>query len=518
MNETLFIPYGFVKIQKLPFDLWKKIRNINTKDDFISFLKENKDLISEFIGTKDRNNIFNKNTLNWSSIKYIYGILSSKILRGGGSNLTSWGLWCYTEGDVLEFQRINKSEKRILVIQNRIKFTLSPYILLIGGKYYKQLKESSQLIHHSIAGNTESIIESNKNANLYGIDKVIKEQSNNNRIKVFSNYKICGKVDYIVHINKNNELKFVPIDVNDLHGGLCWIDLFRRYYEQYFGEIKKEDHEILYYFVSSFISYYESVKGKPPGNILICLDDLERWNQDNGLNYIKIKEFTQEILKEREVDANISISYLENYKGCLANYKRNHKIEIQTIDEDDGSLSENFTDKIDLVVRIYRRLYDTKNNKFYTTREFLGKNPPFVIYDPEELRPAYYKENVHKIFQNIYLRDRLKDLVLLPDLIGVYSLKQKDLTNKIFHDVFEKGYDDFVIKLNEKTPYTNISAFFFSAKNDLHKLFLADTIQKLRDNVKDINNIIVEPLYGSGFLDDNLKIEIRTVNVQNLNI
>lgn len=510
--KTRFIPYGFVKIQNTPFSLWNDLKIIEEKDEFANFFNHNKHLICEYIGKRDAKKLLEQHNLTWSSIIYLYGLISSKILRGGGSNLTTWSFWCYGGADdIFELRKIIDQEQT-LNLQNRVSFKLSPYVLYIGGKYYKNLKHASESIHGFVAENAEEYILNDPKIDLDEMDKLIKIQNNAKFLSGDSKLKICGKVDFTVS-KKLDDYFFYPIDVNDLHGGLFWIDEFSRFYRKYSKKIIKPQNSILYYFANSFIDYFKYTTGKYPINILICLDDFERWNQDNGLNYIMIKNEALRILKVNNIKANIFFSYLEDYQKCMVNFKDNHKIKIRVLNEDDGSQSNEYQEKIDMVVRIYRKFYDT-TNKYTTTRNFLGDMPPFIIYDPEEIRPAYYKENVHKIFRNIFLRETLDDSIILPSIIGEYNLRENSLSAKIFNDVRNSGNNDFVFKLNEKTQYTGLSAHFFSANNKLHEVFLQKLIDKMAKNIKDIDTVIVEPHYGAGLFEQNKKIEIRTINVQ----
>ena len=213
------------------------------------------------------------------------------------------------------------------------------------------------------------------------------------------------------------------------------------------------------------------------------------------------------------VGCSIGLSYMSNYKDSLYKYAETGNIEIPLINEESGILTDNIMCNIDIVVRIYRKLQDKADNTIYTTRQILKKPLPFLIYDREEIRPAYYKDNVHAAINNI--KTELNEgLVVLPKLIGAYSIDESNLANRIISDVLKAGYNEFVVKLNEKTPYTDISTLFFCAENELHKRILKDNIANMQEKILDVRYIIVEPLYGSGFIEGK-KIEIRTVNIAN---
>ena len=159
MSKSIFIPYGFVKIQKLPISLWDELKIVENESDFITYLNNHWDTLELLICSKDTYGVRVKSHLNWSSIKHIYGILTSKILRGGGSKLTSWSLWCYTEENTIKFDKLDNTDCLPLKLPNRIDFKLSPIILRIGGDYFSQLKESSTLIHNSVLANIDDLIQ-----------------------------------------------------------------------------------------------------------------------------------------------------------------------------------------------------------------------------------------------------------------------------------------------------------------------------------------------------------------------
>ena len=507
----MFIPYGFVKIQKLPLDLWQELKGADTEESFVDFILENKDILFEYIGSKDQKKLQGGEKVSWSTLRYLYGVVSSYILRGGGSKLTTWSLWSYSDDEVFEFLDLPSMPKQELDIEGRAKFKLDSKVLLIGGKYYQALKKASTLIHDSVISNIYDYL-GDKPLSFEEGDRLIKENTKGKKIKIHPNLKMCGKVDFVIEFDQGDDPIFVPIDVNDLHGGLCWIDQFRQYYSRFTDSLIKVDKQILDYFVQGFISYFQEQTGELPKKILVCLDDLARWNQDNGLNYVEIKKRAQTTLKDMGYQAEVGLSYLNNLQNSIEKYKKSGTVTINLIDENTGEMTKELMKNPDLVVRIYRRPFNKKTNSFFTLRRCCKDRLPFVVFDPEEIRPAYYKENVHLILGNHNLRQRLDSRILMPDMIGSYDISDSDLPNKIISDVLKSGNTDFVLKLNEKTPYTQISAHFFCASNGLHKLFLQDVLKKIKEEVKDIQHVVVEPHYGQSF--GGGKLEIRTVNVK----
>lgn len=510
-NNTMFVPYGFVKIQKLPIGIWSQLKYIDTEKDFIRYLNDNWTLIESIIGNKDKHGIRNKKHLNWSSIKYIYGILTSRALRGGGSKLTSWSLWCYSEENGINIRKICNNKDTSIVIPNRAKFYLSSNMLSIGGEHYKQLRRSSSYISQYVFSVANQVGQRCLGSSLERIDSELKKELaiGNNAI-IENESKLCGKVDYLLSGDKEKQ-ELIPIDVNDLHGGLYWIDLFRDHYHQRVGQIIQLKKSIIEYFCVSFIDYFKTKRGCYPKSILICIDDYERWAQDNGLNYIEIKEVATEILSALGVSSTVEISYMESYKAGLLDYIETGDIQFQIVDYRNGKLSENKTKSVDLIVRIYRKIQNITENTISTSCQILGRPLPFVIYDSEEIRPGYYKDNVHAALNNIKSEIET-EIIRFPKLIGVYDIDENDIEENIIKDVTESGYEEFVVKLNEKTPFTDISAQFYCASNNMHKKILKDTLAALRKKVVDVRAVIVEPLYP-GDKGYKKKIELRTVNV-----
>ncbi|HDK42054.1 MAG TPA: hypothetical protein ENG87_01640 [Candidatus Pacearchaeota archaeon] len=511
MAKTKFVPYGFVKLQKLPIYMWSELKDAVDEKEFIHYLVNNWDSVEMLLGSKDKYGIINKRHLNWASIRHIYGILTSKILRGGGSKLTTWSLWCKSNENGIKFKKIEGYKHLQLNIPNRTSFELSNQALFIGGDYYEQLKQSSVLIHNAVALNIKELTGSMENASLCDIDSALKRKLKSNpTITGCDASKLCGKVDYLLE-NIDGNVNLIPIDVNDLHGGLHWVDLFRDEYEKHFGSIVKMDCSIIENFCNSFIGHYHDKKGRLPERIVLCLDDYDRWSQDNGMNYIEMKNVAINLLNNQGIDASISLSYMSNYKESLTHYLGTNEIRIQVIHEDTGVIADKYMDDYQLVVRIYRKIQDVSSNEIFTTREILSGSPPFIIYDDEEIRPAYFKDNVHSVLG--VLKDSIEsNIIKMPSIIGVYNVSDINITERIIQDVITKGYNDFVLKLNEKTPYSDISALFFSAKNPLHRRILQDNIATIRTKIADVKQVIVEPLYGGKSSYHN-KIEIRTINI-----
>lgn len=511
MASTEFVPYGFAKFQKLPIYMWSELKDATDEQQFIDYLLNNWSSVEILLGSKDKYAIKNKCHLNWGSIKYIYGLLSSRILRGGGSKLTTWSLWSRSNENGIQFKSIEDCNELQLNIANRTRFQLSPQALFIGGDHYKELKQSSVLIHNAIVSNIKEITSTAEGISLSGIDSALKQKLAHNPIITSTDAnKLCGKVDYLIE-NIDDNLKLIPIDVNDLHGGLYWVDLFRNEYEKYFGSIIKMDCSIVEKFCNSFFGYFYEKKGYFPKRIVLCLDDYDRWSQDNGMNYIQMKKIAVKLLRKLGIDAKVSLSYMVNYKESLNHYLDTNIIKIQVLNESSGVVSDKYLKNYELVVRIYRKLQDISSNKVFTTREILNSSPPFVIYDEEEIRPAYYKDNVHSVL-SILRKSIESNIIKLPSIIGVYNIDDFNVTDRIIKDVIARGYNDFVLKLNEKTPFSDISALFYSANNPLHIKILHDNIASLRIKIADVRQVIVEPLYSEKSSYQN-KIEIRTLNI-----
>jgi hypothetical protein len=331
--------------------------------------------------------------------------------------------------------------------------------------------------------------------------------------------KLVTKVDF-TFTGEQLDHSFLPIviDVNDLHGGLQWIDDFREYYSARSNDrlLDAPDDLIVTRFVREYVSAYISIHSRPPTTVLICLSDRNRWESDNGYSYKCIAaEFSRQ-LRAHGAGPKVGITFMESYIEALR--RSDGRIPEFKLLDDDGQLTESTLSNIDLVVRNYRKIPRSEDPGRFTFSEELinGQlSELFTILEDERLRVVFDKRYIRVLADD----NRLPAYVVIPARIGTYILAQSAeyLTSKIARDATAAGVSDIVVKLADKTTANTVTASFFDINNPRHLDMLEKELGQIRQKVNDVNHLVVDALVGGPVIDDR-KIEVRTLVFAGMNV
>lgn len=516
-------PYGMGKIQKLPYSLWNELKNITTDAELVEFINFNWDLLKSFISGNDRENILKRNRISKSSFKHIYGLLSSAILRAGGSQITNWLLYVKDENqkENLRFVNVSNENSTNFNISNiKRPFHMSPFYLKMNNYLFQTIAENAININDVLCNNYNLIKDLYGRCNNYNelLNLFIKEFSieKNKDLSNREITKLVTKVDFVLDM-KGEDIIPIVVDINDLHGGLQWIDDFREYYYNLSQDklLEKNKNNIMRLFVNRYIGAYKNAKNKLPKKVLICLSGKERWDSDDGYNY---KAMAQEFIRqEKEAGENceVALTYMEQYIESLYCFKSSGKLKVRTLDEL-GNVKDNYFENFDMVVRSYRKITDNDSeSEFIFTDRVLEKNVEkyFLILEDERLRILFDKRFTQKALDKMQKNEILSGCVAVPQTVGCYSLSKltaKQICENIVSDAYANNIKEITLKLVEKTPYMNTSAYFFNVENNRHIEMIEGTLNKIKQHVPDIEFVTVDAMVGSGVINDR-KIELRTL-------
>jgi hypothetical protein len=226
-------------------------------------------------------------------------------------------------------------EPTLSIIDAKCDFPMSPFYLRIGGLLRDTIIQSaiaaadalsSELPYiHELAA-SEADLESVLEAALRGLTSPPAKLTKRREGVLFG--KLVTKVDFGFMRDDADVLKPVVIDVNDLHGGLQWIDDFRQYYKNISDDalLTSPEHSIIDRFVHEYIAAYRELRGQLPERVLIVLSHPGRWKSDNGYNYKCIAKECARQLIIAGCEAEVRITYLEQYIEGLKSMERGKPI------------------------------------------------------------------------------------------------------------------------------------------------------------------------------------------------
>jgi len=524
MDKQKYCPsYGMGKIQKLPYNLWNELKNIDSDNELVEFINLNWNLLKPFISGNDRDNILKRNRISISSFKHIYGIISSAILRAGGSQIADWLLYIRDENQKENLRNVyvsDKSNTNLNIPNVKRPFHMAPFYLKMNNFLFKTISDNSIKINSILCNNYEFIKRSHGKCDDYNelLNLLINEFSIERKKEISHKgiSKLVTKVDFILD-KKGEDIIPIVVDINDLHGGLQWIDDFREHYYNLSQDelLKKDKNNILRSFVERYIYAYKKSKNKLPKKILICLSGKERWNSDDGYNYkVMSQEFIRQI-KETGENCEVALTYMEQYVEALYRLKTSGKLKVRTLNEF-GEVKDNYFENFDMVVRSYRKIISCDSqSEFIFSDSVLEKNIEeyFSILEDERLRILFDKRFTQNALSKIEKNKILSGCVAVPKSVGCYSLLNytaKQVCENIISDAYKSNVKEIAIKLVEKTPYMNTSAYFFNINNNRHIELIETTLNKIKKNVLDIEYVTVDAMVGSGIINDR-KIELRTL-------
>lgn len=520
------VPYsplhGMGKIQKLPYSYWEELKLIQTDYDMVIFCQRHWDDIKYYLSSTDFNNILKKNRINPGSFKYIYGILSSAILRAGGSRTMNWLYYTTNSAQVddIVVETVNANRENLLLSlpDSERDFELSDTYLTLSEAFSNKIRNAAVNINNIILQNYKYILQLYNKSDDYNelFKKLIDISNNKNRNIINDTHelsKLVTKIDFALEKVGDNVVP-IFIDANDLHGGIQWINDFNFLYKQLINDksIFDNNESIVQCFVDTYLSAFYKIKGSYPKKILICLGDEKRWNQDGGYNYKSIKEAFKATLKNLNRDCMVEITYMKYYIDSLLEYNKNGKLRVRILNQH-GQLSDDYFEDYELVIREYAKLLiNCEKEEICFTEQVLTNinQKKFLILEDEKLRLLFDKRFILKILEK-EKKDKFENLCIIPQNLGTYSLRENSAEKiclEIITNALNKGINEIVLKFVDKSRFIDTTAYFFNLYNQKHHELLFYTVMKLKKNLRDIDFITVESMLGNSFYNDR-KVELR---------
>jgi hypothetical protein len=515
--------HGLGKIQKLPYSYWKDLKSITEDSEMVDFCRERWEYIKPFLGSVDYNKIINRNRINPSSFKFIYGILSSAILRAGGSNTMDWLYYTTdrSQKNDIAIQKVEASKDDLVFNPPNLDrgFHLSDVYLRLGHSYSDTIRNTAVTINEILCHNYPDVLHLSRDTDSYNqlcndfiatykpcYKNVLKEK------KQIS--KLVTKIDFLLEKVGDNTIP-IFIDASDLHGGLQMINDFNAVYQRFFDDqvLKENNESIVESFVDAYLSAFHAIKGCYPRKILICLNDEKRWNQDNGYNYTSIKEMFKRAISRYHRDCAVEITYMKQYIDSLIHFNQTGQLKVMVLNRS-GSLRSDYFEDFELVVRNYMKLtFEQEKQDYFFSERLLTSDfkRKFIILEDERTRMFFDKRYVLCALGHAKDTNLLRNVCIIPKNLGYYSLKKippETICSKIIESAHENGIDEIVLKISDKSIFVDTTAYFFNLNNRKHHELLLYTVVKLANSVKDVEFISVEALMGQAFYNDR-RVELR---------
>lgn len=421
---------------------------------------------------------------------------------------------------IVKRQVAYRAEPQNLFLGNGISsFPMAPFYLRIGGTLQEAIIDSAVSIVDTLCAEFADIsVMPGRHVDFEDLYDAAVENLVSSRCKRQSSFritplaKLVTKVDFSFSLAPDR-MEIIPIiiDINDLHGGLQWIDDFRDHYHTLSGDdlLAPTGKLIVARFVKEYVWSYINIHNRPPNNVLICLSDKARWDSDNGYSYKCIAAEFKRQLTAFGIVPRVGITYMEQYIDAVRYLERGSL--VAKLIDDNGKPTDFTLGDIDLVVRNYRKIpFDGNLGRFTFSKELFPEPHKnyFSILEDERLRIVFDKRFVRSLAD----AERLPSCVIIPARIGTYDLGHppEKLTATIANDANVKGISEIVIKLADKTVAKEATALFFNTNNQRHLEMVEKALRQIRENVQDVHHLVVDALVGDPIIDDR-KIEVRTL-------
>lgn len=518
--------YGMGKIQRLPFSLWRDLAKIQTEAEMADFIGQHINLLPSGIGDAGLRKAIRLRRMPASLFSHLYHRLSSGIHRAGGSQAMDWTSYVL---DASKETAITKTEvwtgdaDHELRISDCLRsFPMAPFFLRIGGGLSDSIVSSAISVVDLLGA--EFYRHSAMFHHLQDFEELF-DAAANNHARLGSSFwqtetrshpaKLCTKVDYTFSIQSNasgsGQLVPIVIDINDLHGGLQWIDDFREHYRNLCNDtlLAAPAQSIVTTFVGEYVSAYSNLHSQPPKRVLICLSEKARWDADNGHNYKCIAAEFHRQINSLGVTATVGMTYMSEYIRALRDSDGTPPV-FRLIDSR-GLLSDLTLTEIDLVVRNYRKIPQQNGESGYTFSDQLlpaTSSNIFTILEDERLRVVFDKRFIRTIAD----AGELPGHVVIPARVGTYRLHTPvdDLTGTIIAHAAAQGISEIVIKLADKSVSDQVSALFYDLRNSRHVDLLEKALLHMQLKVADVDHLVVDAMIGDPVVDDR-KVEVRTL-------
>lgn len=521
--------YGMGKIQRLPSSLWPVLRLITRENDLRCLLLDEWNTVGKLVGSTESARILQSKRLSPSSFYHTYGILSSAILRAGGSGTTRWfgyDVRPTLEPDIEAVVVSGREEGTLYLPHCETRFAMAPFYVALGTTLFDAMEG------HAISI-TRLLCRLLPLARMCAARHTDHSSALDDLLEHYQEYtsdlpglvappaplpKICTKVDFTFETVQGRIVPVV-VDINDLHGGLQWIDDFERYYAELdtsYGSLRDKHRlgGIVARFVHGYLAAYRETRGHCPKTVVICLDDKERWDADSGRNYEAMADEFATQTEALGFRATVGLTYAVEYARSLEVLRSTGVRRLRLIDED-GLLTDMFLNDFDLVVRIYRGVPATGFDETLAfTSSLLDERTSrrFLILEDERLRLLFNKAVTQLILEDGVARHDLADSLIIPRRVGFYRLSAgaKITCDAILADARTKGIADIVVKLSDKSRHMATTAFFLNVENERHQAILERTVGQIICIAPDVRHLVVEALVGGPVLGGR-KIEIRTL-------
>lgn len=152
---TSILPFGLGKVQRMPYDLWKELREVSSQSELVRFVQANEPTLRGFVANRLSDSkaaaIFRGGRIEKrQEAYYLTEVLKSAILRGGGSSIMGWALWSANGVSETKFERLPREEAALDIAGMHVNVPVS-YAIKIDKSVMSGLEAATLTLHRALS-------------------------------------------------------------------------------------------------------------------------------------------------------------------------------------------------------------------------------------------------------------------------------------------------------------------------------------------------------------------------------
>lgn len=412
---ALVVPYGLGKVQRLPYALWRELREVSSQREFVVFLQARepvlRDLVERRLSVGKAEALFGSGCIGKrQEAYYLAEVLKSAILRGGGSSLIGWALWSANGVPEARFEKLPCEDAALDIAGIHVNVPVS-YSVKIDEGMMSRLETTTLMLH--------SILSAGQG-------------------------KLLTRADYVLERDSAGNIMPCLVDVGESNLSFAMTEALFGAFQGFVPKVPA--------LLGPYVEGALKAGGGLPKSVAVIAEDA-RMMMDLPYEFAAMSERIGQRVACKGPAPSVAVTHVD-------------------------ALTSADSLKYDFVLRCFRSAAAAAAFKDLLPEGGLSSGAPFVV-DRLEFVSAYGKSRVREaVEQNrTQLAEFVK--VPLSEVFGLEEGGLEATTEQIFRSFSGKGTGDVVIKPAAKPVGKSSIAFFYNTRNPYHLEQASYTIAKL---------------------------------------
>ncbi len=401
---TVVVSHGLGKVQKMPYALWRELREASSQAELVSFVQAREQMLKGFVAKRLSDDkaevLFSSGRIEKrQEAYYLAEVLKSVILRGGGSQLIDWALWSANGVSETKFEKLPCENADLDIAGVHLIVPVS-YSIKIDKRMMSRLEAATLLLHNTLS---------------------------------VGRGKLLTRADYVLERDPVGNMVPYLVDVGESNLSFALTDALFGAFQGFVPKVPA----LLGSYVESALNSY----GRPPKSVAVVAEDVKMIS-DMPYEFAALAEGLEQRVMRKGPAASVIVTPVRE-------------------------LTKANSSKYDFVLRCFRSRAAADAFRAILPEEALNAGEPFVA-ESLEFVSAYGKSQVREaVEQNrAQLSEVIK--VPLSELFGLEEGSLEATAEQIFRSFSGKDINDIVIKPAAKPIGASSVAFFYNVCNPYH--------------------------------------------------